>query len=318
MRKLIILFICIMLNGLAIAQSDARFSQNMFNHMAVNPGYAGISDMVCINALNRNQFIGMGDASPMTTVFSANTPLTLLNRTHGLGVSVIRDQFAFNVENTIKFSYAYISNSKFGDGKIGIGISLGAYNSNIDPKIYSPNSDYSTGSDPDFPTKKGTSWTYDLGLGVFYKTEKLYFGLASTHIPGNEYVVKTETSQYKPWLNRHYYATAGYSYQLPNPMYTITPSFFFQSDGKTSLVSINANLEYNNRIWGGLSYSAGVAATGMIGFELMTGVRIGFSYDFELTEISQYSSGSTEFVVIYCFKLKKEKQPQKYKSIRFL
>ncbi len=40
--------------------------------------------------------------------------------------------------------------------------------------------------------------------------------------------------------------------------------------------------------------------------------------DFTISEISGYNDGSHEFMLGYCFNLKKEKPPQQYKSIRFL
>ena len=70
--------------------------------------------------------------------------------------------------------------------------------------------------------------------------------------------------------------------------------------------------------WAGVSFRAGDAMTGIIGFELFNGVRIGYSYDFTTSDIGNYSSGSHEFTVGYCFSLSMDKTPQKYKSIRFL
>jgi hypothetical protein len=57
---------------------------------------------------------------------------------------------------------------------------------------------------------------------------------------------------------------------------------------------------------------------GIIGLELFNGIRLGYSYDFTLSDMANSSKGSHEFMVNYCFDLGLGKSPMKYKSIRFL
>jgi len=52
--------------------------------------------------------------------------------------------------------------------------------------------------------------------------------------------------------------------------------------------------------------------------ELFNGIRLGYSYDFTLSDMAINSKGSHEFMVNYCFDLGLGKSPMKYKSIRFL
>ena len=55
------------------AQQTPQFSQNMFNKLANNPGFAGSMEAICATALHRQQWIGFGDGRPVTT----NLVLTL-------------------------------------------------------------------------------------------------------------------------------------------------------------------------------------------------------------------------------------------------
>jgi hypothetical protein len=57
---------------------------------------------------------------------------------------------------------------------------------------------------------------------------------------------------------------------------------------------------------------------GMAGLEILNGVKIGYSYDFETTDLVGFQKGSHEIMVSYAFKVGVEKASQKYKSIRFL
>jgi len=56
----------------------------------------------------------------------------------------------------------------------------------------------------------------------------------------------------------------------------------------------------------------------MAGVEILNGVKIGYSYDFETTDLAGNQKGSHEILVSYAFKVGVEKASQKYKSIRFL
>ena len=121
-----------------------------------------------------------------------------------------------------------------------------------------------------------------------------------------------------PYLARNYYAVAGYRFQLSNPLFEILPSAIFRSDGRTNSFDVSGLVRYNKKFWGGVSYRAGDALIGIIGVELFNGLRVGYSYDFNISELANHSKGGHEVTLGYCFSLSLDKAPQKYKSIRFL
>lgn len=312
MRKILNILFALILSCDLFGQSD-QYSHNMFNLMSVNPGYAGSSDMVCINALNRNQWMGFGDGTPNNSNFSVNAPFTLFDKSHGVGISVLRNTQGISTDIGCKLAYAYRSKMKIGDGHLGIGISAGFINSGAEYSKLNVNG----AGDVNVPTGKESNTIYDLGFGVFYNTDKIYMGISTKNVLTGSYKFKTISAE-SYYLVPQYYITAGYRYQLSNPMFELVPSFFMQSSGNITNFNINTNLVYNNRIWGGLSYRVGQAFTALFGLELLAGVRFGVAYDYDTTDIGKISDGSLEVAVIYCFKLKKEKIPQRYKSIRFL
>jgi len=290
--------------------------------MTVNPGYAGSQDMVCINAIQRNQWMGLNGA-PVTSAFSANAPFTLFEKEHGAGIVVERNTIGFNTDLGLKLAYAYKSKMKIGDGKLGVGLSLGFVNSKFDAsKFNGPTlgDQLNVGNDLSIPHGSQSSTVFDMGLGVYYKTDKLYMGLSANHLIMGNYNLKNANSATINTFKvvTDYNITAGYTYQLPDPMYQLEPSFFVQSDGRTTTLNLNTNIMYNNRVWGGLSYRAGAAITALFGFEFATGVRFGVAYDYDTSELNKIDNGSVEVVVIYNFKLKRERLPQRYKSVRFL
>lgn len=315
MKKLGTIFFISILTCKIIGQ-EMGYTQNMFNLMYVNPGYAGSTDMFCIQPLFRQQWLGLvKEGAPISGILNINAPFTLFEKSHGVGLSIIDNKYGYNNDIGIKLSYAYRSKVSIGDGMVGIGISLGMINSNDQFSKLAESM-----VNPEALTDE-RSTMLDLGLGVYYKTDKLYMGISGIHLIPAEYTIpsKARTLNGGYFLEPQVIVTAGYIYQLPNPMVEIVPSFFIQSIGKSTVINFNTNIVYNNRIWGGVSFRDEGAVSGLFGIELMPGIKFGVSYDYETSNnLAKVNDGSVEVTVLYSFKLKKEKVPQRYKSIRFL
>jgi type IX secretion system PorP/SprF family membrane protein len=285
----------------------------MFNTLTYNPGVAGTSGKICATAMNRQQWVGFTGA-PATTLFNISSPVSLFGIKSGAGLLVESDKIGFDKNIDVCASYSYLMD--LGMGKLGIGINLGLLNTTLDPKWFIPEGDAFTpvSGDPLIPESKESYVAFDAGLGLFYKADKYYASLSVTHI--NQ--PKIKYSKGEPYFSRHYYLTGGYTIQLPNPSLELLPSLYAFSDGKAFQVAITSLIRYNKKVWGGVSYRAGDALIGIIGVELFNGIRVGYSYDYTLSDIGKTSSGSHEFMINYCFDLSLGKSPMKYKSIRFL
>lgn len=298
---------------MTIAQQDAQFSQYMYNQLDYNPGSAGSKEAICLSALSRQQWVGFKGA-PTSSVFSANMPIKQINS--GVGLTMVNDILGFNNNLGIKIAYAYRMDVNNGMGKIAFGISGGFLNNALKGAKWIPPDDGGASStDNSIPQENDSGMAFDLGFGVFYKTENLYLGLSSTHILQPE--IKYKSGATFP-NSRHYYLTAGYNLGLKNPLFDFQPSLLIASDGSSSDVDLNSVILYNKRIWGGVTYRIKSAIIGMIGIELMSGLRIGYSYDFSASDLSMYNNGSHELMVTYSFTISKEKIPHKSKSVRFL
>ncbi len=285
----------------------------MFNTLTYNPGFAGMSGMVCATALNRQQWVGF-EGAPSTTLFNISTPFAPFKIKSGAGLLVESDKIGFERDINLTLSYSY--HITLGQGELGIGISAGMFNMTLDPKWEIPSGDVFTppSGDPLIPETKESSVVFDAGLGAYFKTDKYYAGLSVTHI--NKPAIKF--SKGLSYLSRHYYLTGGYILQLPNPSLELLPSVFALSDGKIVHFSVTSLLRYNKKVWGGVSYRPGDALAAILGIELFNGIRIGYAYDFPVTQVIKNTSGSHEFMVNYCFNLDLGKSPMRYKSIRFL
>lgn len=285
------------------AQQDPQFSQNMFNRLPVNPGYAGTNGSICASAVGRSQWLGF-DGAPKTFVLGVDAPLKVAKG--GVGLTLMQD--AIGIENAVTARLAYAYHLKVGEGNLGLGLDLGIVNKTLGSglKPFTPN-------DPSIPASAAGATVFDAGLGVYYTTKEFYAGLSSTHIPQSR--LDLATAQYQ--LRRHYYLMAGYNYQLSNPDLMLVPSIFVKNAVTTQL-DVNCNVFYKNKIWGGLSYRLQDAVILMAGANVWKDLRLGLAYDINTSKLNPYNNGTLEFMLGYCFTVEKEVKRQVYRNVRYL
>jgi len=320
MKKIILIFIAFVMLTDAFSQQERQVSHYMYDLISVNPGSAGSSDQISANAIGRQQWVGI-DGAPVDLIVNLSAPFKLFNANHGAGISIWKDELGFNNDINLSVSYAY--QFSVGGGRLGLGISGIFDNQQMDnPEWIIPSSPvHDPSNDLAIPTGDQNEYTIDLGAGLFYRTEELYVGLSATHILEDEFEYQAEgttTASSSLKMNRHYYLTAGYNLQLNNPMFELLPSVFIQSDARMTKIDLNTTFMYNKKFWAGVTYRVGAAVVGMIGIEILNGVRVGYSYDFDTSALSNFSKGSHEVMIGYSFTVGMDKIPQKYKSIRFL
>jgi len=287
---------------------------NQFNHLSVNPGYAGSQGMVSAAVLNRQQWMGFA-GNPKTTFASVHMPIKPFGISSGVGLTFMDDQLGFEDNLGLNLSYAY--RMELGYGNIGIGLSAGLISKSIKGEWTIPDSDFHfpVGQDPAIPDSEESGMNFDMGFGVFYNNDNFYAGIASTHLfePSVQFGLSAKMD-----MARHYYLTSGYNFQLANPLFEIQPSVFIKSDGASFQMDVNTNVIYNKKFWGGVSYRLNDAVVFMAGMEMANGLRLGVAYDFTTSAIGAYSNGTVEFMLMYNLEVGGDKTSQKYRSVRFL
>ena len=97
MKKGIGIVNLILLTMISYSQQDPQYSQYMFNLAAVNPGYTGSHDMICISGVNRQQWVGF-DGAPSYSFFNANAAIKPFGFSSGVGLSL----FAIHRSRTLR------------------------------------------------------------------------------------------------------------------------------------------------------------------------------------------------------------------------
>lgn len=300
--------------GITVAQSDAHFSLFEFNTLNYNPGYAGSNEAICVTSIHRQQWVGF-EGRPQTTVFMADMPIKTISS--AVGITVFQESIGSQKDLNISATYAYRLELDY--GTLGIGLNAGVFSRSMNGDWISPeslNGDPVYG-DPLIP-HMDSKMAFDVGLGLFYRYDNFYVGLSSLHL--TEPILKfNEVDDSKnPYVKRHYYLVSGYVLQLPNPMFELKPAVLVQSDMATVEFSINGQLIYNKKFWGGLTYRYNDAVVPMVGINLLNGLSVGYSYDIVISDLASFTGGSHELVVRYCFDVGRGGGPGRYRSVRRL
>jgi len=305
MKRIVFLCVIVFCVLSLSAQQDPQFSQNMFNKLANNPGYAGSTSGISTSVLHRSQWMGFDDegAAASTQNFSVDAEVPILNG--GVGLNIVKDNIASFSNLGIQASYAY--RTQLGFGQIGMGMSVGMYQSGLNGGALRP----SQPEDPVIPTGDVNGSKLDIGAGVYFNNQNMYIGLSSAHM--TEPTIEWSDGQSYN-LARHYFLISGYNYEI-NPQFSLHPSIYLKHDGATSQLDINTNLIYNNKMWSGVSYRVDEGVIILAGMDINESLRFGVGYD---VTIINPMSNSFEFMLGYNFKVKTTKTISKYKNPRFL
>jgi type IX secretion system PorP/SprF family membrane protein len=322
MRKVLLVCAAVLTCVGVKAQQDVQVSQNDFNTMYINPGYAGMNDAICATFQGRLQNIGF-DGGPQTGIFSAHAPVRLLRG--GVGLSVMSESIGIMNNTIINASYAYHHTLPF--GKIGAGVGFGMIQNSIDLSRGLTPDETSGGADvvldPSLAANNKDGG-FDMNFGLYFKGNTgIRAGVSTTHLTTAELTDGDQGGSVLSYeVANHWFFYGGYDYQLSNPDWVLQPRVLVKTEFSTTQVDINCKALYREMIWGGLTYRIQDAAIAMAGFQKGIGenqnLRIGLAYDITTNQLRQYSSGTVELAVNYCFKIIPKPKFQRHKTVRFL
>lgn len=326
-RLLPLLLLSVLLTGVVKAQMDVRMHHYMLNCVDFNPGYSGSRGLVNIYAFGRQQWIGFGDGAPHSIFLNFDIPFGYKNMnqlrpgyrmqySHGLGVHLYRDEVGFLAKNGGEINYAGRFHLR-AIGSLSFGVGFRFINDKFDAKWRSPDA---AEQDPAIPMANANGVNFDLSFGLFFTAGRGYFGISGQNLLGGgvrDKIAEGLKSSVRVDYAREYYVVAGYDVALPRN-WSIEPSFLYRTDLVQHSASVTVRAMYNGLVWFGVGYYVMEGIGGLVGVNLFNGLHIGYSYDYPLSGIRHYTSGSHEIVLGYSFSLIRERKPQQYKSVRYL
>tara|TARA_R110000851_G_scaffold208686_1_gene361162 strand:+ start:1244 stop:2245 length:1002 start_codon:yes stop_codon:yes gene_type:complete len=300
--KLFIIGLISLLSFKMTAQQEAQYTQYMYNTSSINPAYVGSLGTLDIVGSYRDQWTGL-DGAPVTQNFGIHSPLR--NDNIGVGLNIQNETIGpakeFNAVANFSYTIRLSPSTKLAFG-LGAGVNL--YDVDFSKgQFLNPN-------DMLLMQNIDKRVTPIIGAGTYLYGEKWYVGLSVPDFKTDDLYDNMDQSLAKEEIQ--YYLIGGYVFDL-NPMIKFKPAFLakYQTD-YPFVVDVSANFLYNDRFTLGASYRYDDAVSGLAGVEVFQGFFIGYSYDYSLTDLSDYNSGSHEIVLRFTLptKLKKINSPR--------
>lgn len=294
MKRISILFIAFL--GFAsgsFAQQELMVSQYMFNGLLLNPAYAGTRDYWSASLLHRTQWLNFENA-PTTQVFGIDG--SVANNRLGLGLVVNNDQIGITSQLEVAANIAY--HLPLSNGSLSFGLKAGgsSYSASLsDLTVWDPNDNVYANGDIQ------GQFIPKFGFGMYWHNERYFAGFSIPVLYAMDDPIRIDNSTTNPFFTQHYYVNAGGVFDAGSNL-QIKPSFLVKYLPEAPIqVDLNCNFLIYSRLWLGAGYRTGDALIGMLEYNITPQLRMGYAYDFTLTDIATYSSGSHELMIGFDF-----------------
>ncbi|MGB4775388.1 MAG: type IX secretion system membrane protein PorP/SprF [Daejeonella sp.] len=302
----LIIFLISFFNKNSFAQQQAQYSQYMFNGLVLNPAYTGNKEVLNLNAIYRKQWVGI-TGSPETQTISIDG---LTNgKKMGLGGYILNDKLGAQGSLSAFASYSY--RLKVNDeSQLAFGLAAGVTQYSLDGnKITTEQSEQGLAV-----TGYRSVITPDVNTGAYLSSDKYYVGFSVSSLVASQRKFSSEDEMLMPNQNMHYYLTAGKIFDLSN-MIKFYPSFLLNEDFKKfTNIDVSTFFLYDKKIWFGGTYRTAIpifntdktnkanygnAVVFITQYYVNPKIRIGYAFDYSITELNKYNNGTHEFSLGY-------------------
>lgn len=286
MKKLL-LIIGIFLFALidVFGQQEAVYTHYTFNHLGVNPAYAGSRELISATALHRSQWVGF-EGAPVTQTFTIHSPT--FYKSLAVGLSVINDKIG-PVSRTSFYGDLAFRLKLNKKTRLSFGVKGGGSIASLNLGTVEIES-----TDNRF-TSTRQNFLPNVGAGIYLDNKKYYVGFSSPNILQNE-LNDEELEQ------RHFYFIGGYIAKLSKTI-KLKPSTYVQLTAGAPLVAdLTLIAIFKDKFELGIMGRSGDALGLLVGYNFNPRLRAGYSFDWSFTNATgRYNAGSHEIMLRYEF-----------------
>jgi len=293
LRKIVLPIAVLILTSTVFAQQDPEFTQYMYNMSVVNPAYATARPVLNIGALYRTQWVG-AEGAPRTMTFFAHTPL---GKKVEVGLSAISDEIGNGAkkENNVYADAAYVL-SLNGDHKLSFGIKAGftSFDTNFNGFQFE-SGDAST--DEAF-ARNVNMFKPNFGAGIYYFTNSYYAGISVPNFLASKHIEERNGINAFGSEDVHFFATAGYVFELSDS-FKFKPAVLAKFVKGSNSFDFTANVLFRDRFELGAAYRLDDAVSALANVRVTPAIRIGYAYDYTLSNFGQFNSGTHEIFLLF-------------------
>lgn len=294
-----------------------QLGQYMFNGLAINPAYAGSKEALSLNLMHRSQWAGF-EGAPTTQIFSGHGLVRKKNI--GLGAMLVNDNIGLTNQFGAFGNFAYIIDFKKRSGrfksfrkftsynqtkvsKLSLGLQVGAShmrNSWTRAILENP-------EDLIFAPDAMLNWRPNIGAGIYYRSDLFYTGFSIPNLVGMRGLTILDDRSASTMLY-----TLGGAFVIsedvtiqPSVLLRFMPNLSRENPGiEATQYDLNANFNFRNVIWLGASYRSQNSLIGLLQLQINDQLRLGYSYEWGMSELTRMTNGSHEIMLMYDFRFK--------------
>jgi type IX secretion system PorP/SprF family membrane protein len=270
------------------AQQLPIYSQYMLNNFTLNPAIAGTDGYFNVKSDDRFQWIGITDP-PQTYILSMDGPITIQHI--GIGGYIYTDITGPTRQTGITSSYSYhMQLTK--DLNLSLGISAGILQYSIDGQAIT----LVQQNDQALANQFVSAIVPSFAAGAYLYSSKFYFGISAPQVVPITAKLNSFAGA-EDQLVTHFYAIGGYNFDLGNN-FGLDPSVELNYVNPVPpQVDMGARILYQQKYWIGGGFRTGDAAYALVGYTYLDNLTFGFSYDYPVTAINEYSIGTFELFI---------------------
>lgn len=277
------------------AQQDPEYTHYMYNMSVINPAYAtGTPAMLNLGGLYRTQWVGAIGA-PKTFTFFGHTAIT--DKVE-VGLSLISDDIGDGAkkENNVYADFAYVLNLG-GQNKLSLGLKAGftSMQTNFNGFVLQ-SGDVAT----DLAFAENVNVTKpNIGVGAYFFRNNFYAGISAPNLLSTKHIEEKSGINAYGSEEIHTFLTAGYVFQI-NDKVKLKPAFMTKYvNGAPLSIDITANVLYNNKFELGAAYRVDDAISALVNINVTPTLRVGYAYDYTLSNLGQFNSGTHEIMLLF-------------------
>lgn len=290
MKKIWCITVVVLMSSAALnGQNQFNLSQYMLYQAFVNPAAIGAYAQLNGAVYHRSQWVGF-DGAPTSQGFNMNLPFR--SARHAIGLAYLHDQIGANNNNEISLGYSFRARLS---PKTSLLLGLMA-TANILKTSYTTLA-LNDAIDPSFNSNT-TVVLPNFKYGMYLQNERYYVGIAIPNLMENKIAAgKGEVSFNAD--NLHYYLQAGYLFRLGERSDLGVSTLVKQVSGSPLQADLNLQYIYQKKFGLGASYRTSKDLVALINFRITPMLKLGYSYDYSLSGLRRYNSGSHEIMLIF-------------------
>ncbi len=299
-KKLYSLHFCallILLSSLIItkswAQQGIQYTQYMYDGSLINPAFAGAEDVLTLNLIHRDQWSGF-EGAPQSQTFTGHT--LFKQKQLGTGILINRETIGIHTQFSMAANFAYhlkVAPKSF----LSVGLKAGIINRQSDYQSIQGGVPDNAAASNDYRQS-----SLDLGLGLFFRNEKLQVGYSVPQLVNQKYDLGDSISVDPGELNHLIFGK--YTIFL-NSNFDLAPSVLLKYFSGTPLsYDLNLNVIYKKVLSVGTSYRRSESVDLLLRLNATRQLQIGYAYDIPIGNSNQLAQSSHEIMLRYLFKYK--------------